>query len=232
MRIDKFLSITKTATRSEASKAARAGRVLVNGAVVRDCAAHIDPEKDTVTYDGQSVLYRKHIWIMMNKPAGVLSASTDKREKTVVDLLPPPLNNAGLFPCGRLDRDTVGLVMLTNDGQLSHDLLSPRHHAEKEYCFKLSVPYNRSKKIENGIMMDGKLTKPAKIEMDTDVSGRITLTEGKYHQIKRMFEYADSEVTYLKRISFAGIPLDPSLKEGEWRYLTEEEINKMAKTII
>lgn len=223
MRIDKFLSVTGKASRSESSRAARAGRITVNGVIARDCSRHIDPEKDEICFDGIIVSYREFIWIMMNKPAGVLSASEDRKQKTVIDLLPPELQEKGLFPCGRLDKDTVGLLMLTNDGVLSHALLSPRHHAEKSYYFRLSRPYDNARGIENGIMMDGKLTKPAKIVMRDALCGLITLTEGKYHQIKRMFAYAGCTVVYLKRISFAGVELDPSLGEGEWRYLTPEE---------
>lgn len=223
MRLDKFLSVTKTASRTEAAKAARSGRITVNGAVVRDCSSRIDEKNDVVCFDGAVVMYREFIWIMMNKPAGVLSASDDKKQRTVVDLLPSPLDRMGLFPCGRLDKDTVGLIMLTNDGELAHKLLSPKKHAEKEYRFELSVPYDKSVDIENGIMMDGKMTKPATVICDSETSGTIVLTEGKYHQIKRMFERAGSKVTYLKRTKFGGIALDPSLKEGEWRYLSDGE---------
>ena len=223
MRLDKFLSVTKTASRSEATKAARQGLITVNGRVVTDPSVHIDESSDKIAFNGQEVAYKQFIWIMMNKPSGILSASTDKKVKTVVDLLPPPLNSMGLFPCGRLDKDTVGLIMLTNDGELSHKLLSPKKHAEKLYRFRLSRPYNKSKRIEDGIMMDGKLTKPAVIEMKTETEGSITLTEGKYHQIKRMFEYAESEVIFLERVSFGGVTLDESLERGDWRYLTESE---------
>lgn len=227
MRLDKFLSVTKTASRSEAAKAAKAGAVTVNGKIVKSCAEHINELSDVIAYNGVTVVYRQFIWIMMNKPQGVLSASTDKKTKTVVDLLPAPLCSMELFPCGRLDKDTVGLIMITNDGELAHKLLSPKHHAEKQYYFKLARPYNKDKNIENGIMMDGKLTKPAKIEMETELSGKITLTEGKYHQIKRMFEYAESEVVFLKRLTFGGVSLDPTLQSGEWRYLTEKEIQTL-----
>lgn len=223
MRLDKFLSVTGVATRSEAAKAAKSGGVTVNGEVEKKVARSVDPENDEIRFFGEKVEYRRHTWIMMNKPSGVLSASNDKREKTVVSLLPPPLNAMELFPCGRLDKDTVGLIMITDDGELAHKLLSPKRHAEKVYSFKLSRPYDKSVGIENGIMMDGKLTKPAKIEMKDAVSGEITLTEGKYHQIKRMFERAGSEVIYLKRLSFGGVGLDASLRPGEWRYLTEDE---------
>ncbi len=223
MRLDKFLSVTKTATRSEAAKAAKSGGVTVNGGVEKNTARIIDAQTDKICFFGAPVTYRRYTWIMMNKPSGIISASNDKKEKTVVSILPPPLNSMELFPCGRLDRDTVGLIMITNDGELSHKLLSPKKHAEKVYFFRLSRPYNREVGIENGIMMDGKLTKPAKIEMKDALSGEITLTEGRYHQIKRMFERAGSEVTYLKRLSFGGVSLDSSLMPGEWRYLTAEE---------
>lgn len=223
MRLDKFLSVTKTCTRSECAKAAKRGQITVNGKCVTDPSARIDPDNDTVCFDGQTVIYREFIWIMMNKPDGILSASTDKKARTVVDLLPPPLNSMGLFPCGRLDKDTVGLIMLTNDGDLAHKLLSPKKHAEKIYAFELDKPHDKTRRIEDGIMMDGKLTKPAVIEMETPTKGRITLTEGKYHQIKRMFEYAGSTVTYLERLSFGGVLLDPALTRGQWRYLTDEE---------
>ena len=223
MRLDKFLSVTKTATRSEAAKAAKNGGVTVNGTVERNTARSVDPENDVICFFGAPVTYRRYTWIMMNKPAGILSASNDRKEKTVVSILPPPLCDMELFPCGRLDKDTVGLIMITNDGELAHKLLSPKKHAEKVYGFRLSGPYNRDVGIENGIMMDGKLTKPAKIVMKDELSGEITLTEGKYHQIKRLFERADSEVVYLKRLSFGGIALDPSLEPGQWRYLTPEE---------
>lgn len=223
MRLDKFLSAAKAASRSEASRAAKQGRITVNGVPIKDCSVHIDENNDTVCFDGQAVVYKEFTYIMMNKPSGILSASSDKKAKTVIDLLPYPYNSMGLFPCGRLDKDTVGLIILTNDGELSHKLLSPKKHAEKLYRFRLCRPYDKSKKIEDGILMDGKMTKPARISMESDTCGTIILTEGKYHQIKRMFEYAGSEVTYLERLSFAGVSLDVSLDRGQWRPLTEQE---------
>ena len=223
MRLDKFLTHTGTLSRTEAAKAAKSGRITVDGRPVRDTSVKIDPDKCVVAFDGEDIVYRQYTWIMMNKPAGVVSATEDGRDRTVIDLLPEQLQGLGLFPCGRLDRDTVGLIMLTNDGDLAHSLLSPKHHAEKVYSFTLSVPYDKRVPLETGILMDGKMTKPAVIEMEDDLHGRITLTEGKYHQIKRMFERAGSQVVFLKRESFAGIPLDPSLAPGEWRYLTDEE---------
>ena len=223
MRLDKFLTHTGTLTRTEAAKAAKAGRITVDGRFVKDTSTKIDPDTCTVALDGEAIVYRQFTWIMMNKPEGVVSATEDGRDRTVIDLLPEQLQGLGLFPCGRLDRDTVGLIMLTNDGDLAHALLSPKHHAEKVYSFTLSVSYDKRVPLETGILMDGKMTKPAVIEMSDELNGRITLTEGKYHQIKRMFERAGSQVVFLKRESFAGIPLDPTLQPGEWRYLTKEE---------
>lgn len=229
MRLDKFLSQTKTLSRSEASKAAKNGLITVNGLQVKDCSVHIVPETDVICFRGEEIVYRQFIWIMMNKPAGVLSASNDKKAKTVIDLLPPPLCSMGLFPCGRLDKDTVGLLLITNDGELCHKLLTPKKHAKKTYRFILSNPYDKRKKIEDGIPMDGKITKPAVIVCDSPTSGSITLTEGKYHQIKRMFEYAGSTVTFLQRTEFGGLSLDHALGSGQWRYLSETEIETLKK---
>lgn len=223
LRLDRFLTHTGALSRSEAARAAKRGRITVGGAVIRDCSVKIDPELDTVTLDGAVIAYRRFTWIMMNKPAGVVSATEDGRERTVIDLLPEELRGRGLFPCGRLDRDTVGLILLTDDGELAHALLSPKRHAEKVYRFTLRCPYDRSVPLETGILMDGKLTKPASIELEDELHGSITLTEGRYHQIKRMFERAGSEVVFLQRVSFGGIPLDTSLAPGEWRFLTAEE---------
>ena len=223
MRLDKFLGITGCCSRTDAKRAVRAGRVEVNGVAIKVSDANIDPENDVVIFCGKEVVYRKYTYIMLNKPAGYVSATDDTREKTVLDLLPNDMKKDKLFPCGRLDKDTVGLIMLTNDGDLAHKLLSPKKHAEKIYAFELDKPHDKTRRIEDGIMMDGKLTKPAVIEMETPTKGRITLTEGKYHQIKRMFEYAGSTVTYLERLSFGGVLLDTALERGQWRYLTEAE---------
>lgn len=231
MRLDKFLTHTGALSRSEAAKAAKRGRIAVDGVAVRDCSVKLDPEKCVVTVDGARIVYRRFTWIMMNKPEGVVSATEDGRDKTVIDLLPEEFKGRGLFPCGRLDRDTVGLILLTDDGELAHSLLSPKKHAEKKYIFTLSRPYDKSVPLETGILMDGKMTKPAIIEMDDDVHGSIVLTEGKYHQIKRMFERAGSEVVFLKRVSFGGIPLDESLSPSQWRFLTAEEETRLREQV-
>lgn len=229
MRLDKFMTHTSTLSRSESAKAARQGRITVDGVACKDISYKINPQTSIVALDGKIIEYKKYCWIMLNKPAGVVSATEDGNDKTVIDLLPENLRSKGLFPCGRLDKDTVGLILLTDDGELAHMLLSPKNHAKKVYSFKLSVPYDKSVGIEKGIMMDGKLTKPAKIQMQDQLNGKITLTEGKYHQVKRMFERAGSSVVYLKRVSFGGVRLDENLPEGAWRYLTEDEEDALRK---
>ena len=228
MRIDKFLSNMGIASRTESSKAARGGLILVNGAPVKKADVHIDPEKDVITYCGRKIEYRKYTYILMNKPDGVVSATEDGRDKTVIDLLPEELQKLNLFPCGRLDKHTLGLVMLTDDGDLAHRLLSPKHHVKKKYRFECKFPLKDEEisYLEKGTTLeDGYITKPSEIELDADKkSGYITLVEGKYHQIKRMLESVNNKITYLERITFGPLVLDEKLARGEWRFLTENEI--------
>ena len=228
MRIDKFLSNMGVASRTESSKVARQGGILVNGAAVKKADVHIDPEKDVVTYLGRVIEYRKYTYILMNKPDGVVSATEDGRDKTVIDLLPEELQKLNLFPCGRLDKHTLGLVMLTDDGDLAHRLLSPKHHVKKKYYFESKFPLNEDEisYLEKGATLeDGYVTKPSEIELfENKKSGHITLVEGKYHQIKRMLESVNNKITYLERITFGPLVLDENLERGEWRFLTENEI--------
>ncbi len=228
MRIDKFLSEQGIASRKEAARVAKGGGVLVNGIPVRDLSAHIDPASDAVVYLGRKIEYKQFIYVMLNKPEGYVSATDDKSLPYVTKLLPEELQKRELFPVGRLDRDTVGLMILTNNGQLAHSLLSPKHHVEKEYRFTAKVPMREGveREFESGVTLaDGYECKSAKIVLDRDrMGGIITLTEGKYHQIKRMVAASDNRVMSLERISFGGISLDSSLARGEWRYLTNEEI--------
>jgi len=227
MRIDKFISEVGVASRKEAAKAAKRGGVLVDGIAVRDLSAHIDENRQTVTYLGRELTYNKYVYVMLNKPAGYVSATEDSRLPVVTELLSDELRKRELFPVGRLDRDTVGMMILTNNGPLAHDLLSPKHHVEKKYFFRASepLPIGAEELFKSGVTLaDGYECKEAGLSLDPDrKSGIITLTEGKYHQIKRMFEYAGSEVTFLERLSFGGVTLDPSLDRGQWRYLTESE---------
>ncbi len=228
MRIDKFLSDCKTATRRECAKAARAGKISVNGKTVTDASMHINPDTDTVFFDGIQISYNKYIYLMLNKPEGYISATEDGRLPVVTELLDDFYRRCEPHPCGRLDRDTVGLMILTNDGMLSHSLLSPRHHVPKEYRFKCIERLNEDAELlfEKGLTIDGGYEcKPSILKADADrLGGIITLTEGKYHQIKRMLKAIGNEITFLERISFAEIPLDASLARGEYRPLTESEI--------
>lgn len=228
MRIDKLISEMGIASRKEAARAARLGGVLVDGVAVKDLSAHIDPENQSVVYLGRRLEYRRYDYVMLNKPEGYVSATEDSSLPTVLELLSDELQARELFPVGRLDRDTVGLMILTNDGQLAHSLLSPKKHVEKKYRFGAKVPMKAGieSDFENGITLaDGYECKSAKIELDSDrMGGVITLTEGKYHQIKRMVAASDNRVIFLERISFGTIELDRTLERGEWRYLTDEEI--------
>lgn len=224
MRIDKLLTHEGIASRKEAGRLAKAGRITVNGVPVRSADGHIDPRKDKVCVNGVPVIFKEHIYIMLNKPAGYVSATEDGKLPTVLELLPENLQGRGLFPCGRLDKDTLGLMILTNDGDSAHRRLSPKHHAEKSYAFECKLPLEHLEELEKGATLeDGYVTLPSKIVKTGENSGVITLIEGKYHQIKRMFESVGNKITYLERITFAGIELDRTLERGQWRYLTAEE---------
>lgn len=231
MRIDKFLSNMGIASRSEASKAARQGQILVNGTAIKKADIHIDPETDEIAFCGRSVSYRKYTYILMNKPDGVVSATDDGRDKTVIDLLPEDLQRLGLFPCGRLDKHTLGLVLLTDNGELAHKLLSPKHHVDKKYRFESKFPISDDdvKKLESGATLDdGYVTRPCRITLcDDGRSGYITLTEGKYHQIKRMLESVNNKIIYLERVSFGPLTLDEGMQRGEWRFLNNDEIKEL-----
>ena len=232
MRLDRFLSEMGICSRTDAKRAARAGTVLVNGVPEADTSVHVDPEKDDVVYAGVHVAYQKYVYIMMNKPDGVLSATEDGAGKTVLDLLPEKYGKMGLFPCGRLDKNTLGLLILTNDGKTAHELLSPSKHVEKTYLFECERPLSDSDaaSLEKGVDIGEKSsTRPAKVALETSTRGKITVVEGKFHQIKRMFASIGNKITYLERVSFGGIPLDTSLSRGEWRELDESEIKTLTK---
>lgn len=228
MRIDKLLSELGIASRKEAAKVAKSGGVIVDGVAVRDVSKHIDPEKSKVIYLGREIVYQKYTYVMLNKPTGYVSATDDKSLPYVTELLPEELRRRELFPVGRLDRDTVGLMILTNNGVLAHSLLSPKHHVTKEYYFTAAEPVREGAEehFKDGVTLaDGYECKPAELYLSEDRrEGRIVLTEGKYHQIKRMIAAQDNRVTSLERISFGGILLDRTLARGEWRYLTDNEI--------
>lgn len=231
MRLDKFLSVTGTLSRSEAKRAVRAGRVRICNKIATSCDDKLDPEHDTVTLDGRSIIYRRYTYIMLNKPEGYVSATDDSRDKTVLDLLPEDMKKSELFPCGRLDKYTLGLMLITDDGELSHKLLAPKSHVEKSYkfCAEHAVSDADAEALRTGVHIEGGyLTKPCGLLLDEGgESGIITLREGKYHQIKQMLEATKNKIIYLERITFGSLTLDLSLARGEWRYLTEEEIEKL-----
>ncbi len=231
MRIDKFLSECGLASRKESAKAAKCGGITVNGTVVKDASLHIDPEKDTVTFLGKRVEYRRFVYILLNKPEGYVSATEDKLHPFVTELLPEEYRRMGLFPVGRLDKDTTGLMLLTNDGQNAHRLLSPKHHVEKEYRFTCKVPLSPDAEriFSEGITLsDGYECKSAVLLSDANrMGGRITLTEGKYHQIKRMLGAIDNRILTLERIRFATLSLSEQLPRGAWRMLTEAEVQAL-----
>ena len=216
------------ASRSEARSACKSGQLLVDGVPVKDSSVHIDPEKQSIVYKGRSIGYRKHTYVMLNKPEGYVSATEDSKLPVVTELLDAELRKMELFPVGRLDRDTTGLMILTNNGPLCHKVLSPKHHVKKVYRFTSAVPMadGVEEHFRDGVTLaDGYECKSAEIVLDSDrMGGYITLTEGKYHQIKRMVASTDNRVVTLERVSFAGIPLDKNLGRGEYRLLNDDEI--------
>ena len=225
MRLDKFFTSVGLLSRKECTVAAKKGRITVNGIIEKDASRHINEDSDTVTLDGAAVCYRKYTYIMLNKPSGYVSATEAPDDVTVLALLPSELQKIGLFPCGRLDKNTLGLMILTNNGPLAHRLLAPKTHCEKVYYFESRFPLSEEDRVtlENGVDLGDFTTAPCKVKLLSDQSGEITLTEGKYHQIKRMLEVVHNKVTKLERIRFADIALDPALERGQWRYLSEEE---------
>ena len=231
MRLDKMISSTGIASRSQIASAVRGGRVLVDGVVARKADMQIDPDAASVVYCGTPVCYRKFTYIMLNKPEGYVSATEDGRLPTVIELLPEEQQKIGLFPCGRLDKNTLGLMLLTNDGDTSHRLLAPKSHVTKTYAFRLKFPLSDADiaALESGVDIGGYMTAPCSVVRDGEKEGKITLTEGKYHQIKLMMEAVHNQVTHLERISFGPLVLDPALARGEWRYLSDDEIAALIK---
>ncbi len=241
MRLDKLLSNLGYGTRSEIKKMCRQGMVKVNGQEIKKPDYHIDPNQDQVCLNGQTIRYREFIYLMMNKPAGHVSATFDRYDQTVIDLIDNEYLAFDPFPVGRLDKDTEGLLVITNDGQLSHRVLSPKKHVPKKYYAEIDkeVLARDIKAFSQGIYIgDDYTTKPASLEVirtfeadDGTVHSEIyvTISEGKFHQVKRMFEAVGKNVLYLKRVQMGGLKLDESLELGEYRELTEEEVDLLEK---
>lgn len=230
-RLDKVIANLGFGSRKEVKSFAKKGLIEVDGVVVKDSSMNIDPETAVIKVNGEVINYRKFIYLIMNKPDGVISATFDNKEETVIDLLEIDHQVFNPFPVGRLDKDTVGLLLLTNDGELNHRLISPKWHVDKVYYAKIDkeVTEKDVEAFKKGITLDdGYVCKEAKLEiLSADENGseiKVTIQEGKYHQVKRMFEAVDKKVMYLQRIEFGGLKLDDELEEGEYRELTEEEL--------
>lgn len=224
MRLDKALADMGAGTRNEIRKACRSSRITVNGNIIRDPSVHIDPETDEIAIDGEPFVYEKYVYFMLNKPAGTVSATRDN-DVTVLDLIDCGVR--GLYPVGRLDKDTEGLLLITNDGPLGHDLLSPKRHVEKEYLVRTRDALDEAavQTIRDGIRISEKETfLPAEVNLTGEQECHVILKEGKYHEIKRMFEFIGNEVVYLKRLRMKNLILDPSLAPGEYRPLSEAEL--------
>lgn len=231
IRLDKFIADCGIAARSQAKKLIKSRRVHINGVPVTDEGFKVDEDAEDITVDGKALRLKKYIYIMLNKPAGVISATEDKMHRTVTDLLGNAFAGRELFPAGRLDIDTEGLIILTNDGVFAHNTLSPRKHVKKTYFVRVSgyrFSEESRRRFESGIEIDGGyICKSAEITLSAQTDEyaelNITISEGKFHQIKRMFAADGGKVIYLKRLSFGEITLDPALSPGEWRELNAAE---------
>lgn len=226
MRLDKMLAHSGFGTRKEVKEYIRKGFVVVNGEVITDDDYKVDEEKDDVVILDNKVSYERMIYIMLNKPDGYVSATFDNYDPTVIDLI-EGYENRNLFPVGRLDKDTVGLLLITNDGMLAHRMLSPKSHVDKTYYLKYEGVMNEKKRsiIEtNCVLDDGYKCMPARFIDLGNNEAHMIIKEGKFHQVKRMMESVGCSVTYLKRISFGALTLDETLEEGSYRHLTKDEI--------
>lgn len=229
IRLDKFLAEMGVGSRTQIKEMARKGRVTVDGIPEKKADRKIKPDQNDIAVDGRDISYAEQEYFMLNKPQGVVSATEDSRYKTVIDLILDK-KRSDLFPVGRLDIDTEGLLLITNDGELAHQLLSPKKHVDKVYFARVEgdLPSDAVKRMKEGIILtDGTKTMPAKLEIQTENSPTeilLTIREGKFHQVKRMFEALGCNVVYLKRLSMGSLKLDVSLQPGEYRPLTETEL--------
>jgi len=234
IRLDKFLKDMGIGTRKEVKEYIRKKLVKVNNIVIKNDDLKIDEDKDIVTFNNEIIKYEKFIYLMLNKPAGVVSATFDNKDKTVIDLI-NEYKHLNLFPFGRLDKDSEGLLIISNDGKLAHELLSPKKHVDKKYYVDVEgkVSEEDVKRFKEGIVLDDnescKSSTLEIIESNAISKCYVTISEGKYHQVKRMFESVNKKVIYLKRITFGNLSLDNNLKLGEYRKLTEDEIDLLRK---
>ena len=234
-RLDKIIASTGKCSRREVKNLIRPGRVLVDGVPPRSPEEKEDPEAVEIVVNGEVLTYRRYTWLMLNKPAGYLSATEDGRGPTVLDLLPQELRRQGLFPVGRLDKDTEGLLLLTNEGGLAHDLLSPRHHVDKVYYTRVAgrLTEEDCRAFAEGMTLeDGLVCMPAGLEIlsaGEESEAHVTLREGKFHQVKRMLAARGKPVLYLERIKMGNLTLDQDLPRGKFRFLRTEELENLQK---
>ena len=239
MRLDKFLVACAVGSRTEVKNFLKAGRVTVNGKKEKSAKLQIDEERDEILFDGQVLEYEEFVYYMMNKPKGVISATEDPKHRTVLDLLDDIAQSKEVFPVGRLDIDTHGLLLLTNDGQLAHALLSPKRHVDKTYQAQVKgiMTQGDVETFAEGIPLKDFTCQPAKLELvsiDTEKNQsqiRVTIAEGKFHQVKRMVAYCGKEVVDLQRLTMGTLVLDENLQRGEWRRLTKEELEDLLASI-
>lgn len=224
-RLDKLLASQGTWSRKDVKAIISKGRVTVNGSVEKKADRKIS-EGDSVTIDGELLNIQKHLYLMLNKPQGYVSATHDSTDKTVLDLVPADLKRKNLFPAGRLDKDSTGLIIITDDGDFAHEILSPKKHIPKTYLVCTDIPMSdeMSERFKSGIELNDGICRPANLEIISRYSGIVTLHEGRYHQVKRMFGCCGAKVLSLKRISMGRLSLDPNLPEGACRLLRTEEI--------
>lgn len=225
MRLDKFLTLQGIGSRSKVKELLKKGLVLINGQVQKKPEYKVDLKKDIVVFQGKELVYEPFVYFILNKPAGCVTATEDKREKTVLDYI-TEAKHRSLFPVGRLDKDTEGLLLITDDGELAHQLLSPKHHVDKVYLVTLKRPAGQDdvEAFRQGLDIGEKsLTLPAKLELLPGNQAKVTVWEGKFHQIKRMFEARNNQVEKLKRLSMGGLVLDDALLPGQFRPLTDKE---------
>lgn len=236
-RLDKIIASTGRWSRREVKDLVRQGCVRVNGAAAHSAEEKADPETAEIAINGEVLTWRAYTWVMLNKPAGYLSATEDGRGATVLDLLPQELQRQNLFPVGRLDKDTEGLLLLTNQGGLAHDLLSPKKHVDKEYFVRVEGCLTAADcdAAKAGLHLDdGLACQPAELKILPEGNSReahITIREGKFHQVKRMMAYLGKPVVYLERVRMGNLTLDPALSRGSWRFLTQEEVQELERTV-
>lgn len=231
IRLDKFLVACEIGTRSEVKNIIKKGQITIDGTICKNADYKFDETTSVICYQGEPLVYKEFQYYMLNKPQDVVSATQDNHDKTVLDLL-IDVRKKDLFPVGRLDKDTEGLLIITNDGALAHSLLTPKKHVYKTYLVGLRSPISEEDitQLENGIDIgEEKLTLPAKVKVLGPLQIELTIHEGKFHQVKRMLQAVSNEVLTLKRISFGSLSLDTSLHLGEYRELTDEEVQQLKK---